>query len=63
MKLLTLPDVAQLLGVSYSTIHKIHSELPGATKINKRVLYREEAILDFCRAGGSAGKRSVPITP
>lgn len=53
MKLLTLTQVAHLLGISVSTAHKISPELPGAVALGKRIKFRLEAIEQFVRDGGT----------
>ena len=52
MKLLTLTQVAQLLGISDSTARKIAPELPGAVVLGRRTRYQESAVIAFVQAGG-----------
>jgi len=52
MKLLTLTQVAQMLGISDATARKISPELPGAVVLGKRTRYQESAVIEFVQAGG-----------
>ena len=56
MKLLTLSQVAQLLGISDATARKISAELPGAVVLGKRTRYQEAAVIAFVQAGGCGSK-------
>ena len=52
MKLLTLTQVAQMLGISDRTARKISADLPGAVVLGKRTRYQESAAVAFVQAGG-----------
>lgn len=54
MKLLTLTQVAQMLGISDATARKISPELPGAVVLGRRTRYQEAAVIAFVQAGGCA---------
>jgi len=55
LRLLTLTGVARYLNVSDSTARKIRHRLPGGVRVNKRILYREDAIREFIANSGSSG--------
>lgn len=54
MRLLTLTEVAEALGVSMPTLRKFKAQLPGAVRVSAstRLRYREDAVQDFIRRGG-----------
>lgn len=52
MRLLTFPEVAKLLNVSLPTARKFRDQLPGGVRVNQRVRYREDAIVEFVKHGG-----------
>lgn len=58
MRLLSLSQVARQLGLSDPTARKIAPQLPGAVRLNKRIRYREDAILEFIQSGGCGGSAS-----
>ena len=47
MRLLTLVDVARVLGVSYTTANKIKNTLPGAVWLGTRRRWREAEIARY----------------
>ena len=59
MKLISISEVAQKLGVSDKTARKLKDELPGAVRILGRTKYREDAILDFITNGGCRTADSI----
>jgi predicted DNA-binding transcriptional regulator AlpA len=52
MRLLTLVEVARLLGICYSTAHKIRRDLPGVVWLGSRRRWREDDIKRFIDGGG-----------
>jgi len=57
--LLSLPQVAQRLGVSEKTARQISGRLPGACRIGARLKFDERAIAAFIEAGGFGPSEST----
>ncbi len=60
MKLLTLPQVAERLGVSESLARKIAADMPGRVLLRGRTRITEEGLAEFVRRGGSVQPATEP---
>ena len=55
MKLLSIAEISRKIGLSDKTVRKYRERLPGGVVIGRRVLYREDAVEKFIKAGGVIG--------